>query len=126
MKTVFRSILAFLVAIAATFALSYATDAVLVAAGLMKNDALPDSVAIVALIIAYRTAYSVLGSYIVAKLAPKRPMLHAMILGVLGIVGSISAMVSMPNAAPAYYPIVLSLLALPSVWVGVKLAERNK
>jgi hypothetical protein len=125
-KTVPRSILAFLAAIVATFVLSYGTDAILVATDLMESDALPDSAAVVALIIAYRTAYNVLGAYIVANLAPKRPMLHAMILGVLGIVGSLSVTVSQPDYGPAYYAIVLSLLTLPSVWVGVKLAEHRK
>lgn len=126
MKTIPRSILAFLAAIAATFALSYGTDAILIAANMMESDALPESVAVVTLIIAYRTAYNVLGSYIVAKLAPKRPMLHAMILGIFGIIGSLSIMISQPDYGPAYYPIILSLLALPSVWAGVKLAERSK
>ncbi|HSX00584.1 MAG TPA: hypothetical protein VLH38_06135 [Patescibacteria group bacterium] len=125
MKTISRSILAFLAAVAVTFALSYGTDAILVAANLMKSNALPDSVAIVALIIAYRTVYNVLGAYIVAKLAPKRPMLHAMVLGVFGIIGALSAMAAQPDYSPAYYPVILALLILPSVWLGVKLEERS-
>ena len=125
MKKIIRSILAFVAAIAVTFALSYGTDAILIATGMMKGDTLPDSVAVVMLIIAYRTAYNVLGAYILAKLAPVRPMLHAMILGALGIVGSLSAMFAMPDYRTAYYPIVLSLLVLPSVWIGAKLAERK-
>jgi hypothetical protein len=125
MKTVFRSILAFLAAIVVTFVLSYGTDAILIAANLMESDALPDSVAVVMLIVAYRTAYNVLGAYILAKLAPTRPMLHGVILGVFGIIGSLSVMIAQPDYGPAYYPILLSLLILPSVWAGVKLAERK-
>lgn len=125
-KTISRSILAFVAAIAATFTLSYATDAALVAAGVMDSNALPDSVAIVALIIAYRSAYNVLGAYIVAKLAPKRPMTHAMVLAVLGIIGSLSAMAALSDSSQYYYPIILSILVLPSTWLGVKLALRNK
>lgn len=125
-KTIGRSILAFLAAIAATFTLSYATDAILVATGLMKSDALPDSFAIVMLIIAYRTAYNVLGAFIVAKLAPKRPMTHAIVLGVLGIIGSLSAMAALSDSDQYYYPIILSILALPSTWLGAKLAIRSK
>jgi hypothetical protein len=37
----------------------------------------------------YRTIYGVSGSYIAARLAPDRPMLHAMVLGVLGFAVSI-------------------------------------
>lgn len=39
---------------------------------------------------AYRLAYGVLGSYIAARLAPDRPMWHAMFLGYLGLVLSIA------------------------------------
>jgi hypothetical protein len=126
MKTVPRSLLAFLVAIAVTFALSYGTDAILVATNLMDGKTLPDSKLIVAVIIAYRTTYNVLGAYILAKLTPKRPMLHGVILGILGIIGGLSVMFSQPDYGPAYYTILLSLLTLPSIWVGVKLAERRK
>lgn len=92
----------------------------------MKSGALPDSKAVVTLIIAYRTIYNALGAYIVARLAPKRPMLHAVILGGLGIIGILSTMAAQPNAGPAYYPIALSILVIPSVWIGVKAAERHR
>lgn len=126
MKNVFRSILAFLAAIFITFVLSYATDAVLVATGLMTTKALPESVAVVTLIIVYRTMYNTLGAYILAKLAPNHPMRHGLVLGALGIFGSLSVMFAQPDYGPAYYPIILSILILPSVWLGVKLAQRTK
>ncbi len=124
-KTIGRSIVAFLAAIAVTFILSYATDAALVAANIMESGVLPESVAIVMLIIAYRTAYNILGAYIVAKLAPKRPMAHAMVLAALGIIGSLSAMATMSDSDQYYYPIILSVLVLPSTWLGAKLATRK-
>ena len=37
---------------------------------------------------AYRTIYGVLGAYIAARLAPNRPMMHALILGALGTVAA--------------------------------------
>ena len=37
---------------------------------------------------AYRTLYGVVGGYIAARLAPDRPMIHALALGVLGLVAS--------------------------------------
>jgi hypothetical protein len=126
MRTIGRSILAFVAAIAATFILSYATDAILVATDLMESGSLPDSVAVVMLIIAYRTAYNVLGAFIVAKLAPKRPMAHAMVLAVLGILGSLGAMAAVSESGQYYYPIILALLVLPSTWLGAKLALRSK
>lgn len=126
MKSFFRSLLAFVAAIAVTSVLSYGTDAILVAAGLMTNAALPSSVAVVSLIILYRTLYNVAGAFVLAKLAPSHPMRHALVLGVLGIIGTLSAMVAMPDAGPAYYPIALAILTLPSVWLGVKLAAPRR
>jgi len=74
----------------------------------------------------YRCFYSVVGGYITAALAPTRPMLHAVILGLIGlVVGSIAAIVTIPmGIAPAWYPIALALLALPCTWLGGKLRTK--
>jgi len=45
----------------------------------------------------YRVLYSVAGSYLTAWLAPSRPMLHSMVLGIIGtILGTIGAIVAIP------------------------------
>ncbi|HMD08211.1 MAG TPA: hypothetical protein VKH63_11785 [Candidatus Acidoferrum sp.] len=73
----------------------------------------------------YRTIYGVLGSYIAARLAPDRPMLHAMVLGVLGFAVSTLGAVATWNGGPAFephwYPVALVVLALPTAWVGGKI-----
>jgi hypothetical protein len=77
----------------------------------------------------YRTIYGVVGSYIAARLAPNRPMLHAIVLGTLGFTVSIFGAVATWNGDPAFgphwYPVVLVVLALPTAWVGgrVRLAQ---
>ena len=38
----------------------------------------------------YRTIYGVLASYIAPRLAPYRPMLHAMVLGILDFIVSVA------------------------------------
>ena len=44
------------------------------------------------LALSYRIVYTVLGSYMAARLAPRNPMRHALILGVIGfVVGSAGA-----------------------------------
>jgi hypothetical protein len=74
---------------------------------------------------AYRVVYSVLGSYIVARLAPNRPMLHALVGGGIGFIVSIVGAVATWNGGPAFgphwYPIALIVTALPCAWVGGKL-----
>ena len=73
----------------------------------------------------YRTIYGIAASYITARLAPGRPMLHAMVGGTLGLVASIVGAVATWNKGPAFgphwYPLALVVLALPSAWAGGKL-----
>lgn len=75
----------------------------------------------------YRCFFTVVGGYITAALAPNRPMLHAVILGVTGTVaGTIAAIVTIPmNLGPAWYPVALAVLALPCTWLGGKLRSRT-
>ena len=71
----------------------------------------------------YRSIYTVGGGYLTAALAPSRPMLHAVILGLFGIVASTAgAIVMIPlHLGPNWYPIALIVLALPCTWLGGKL-----
>ena len=66
--------------------LSVGTDVALQAAGIFPalGQRMPDRLLLLAF--TYRTLYSVAGSYIVARLAPNRPMQHALISGVVGLV----------------------------------------
>ncbi|MGB8474997.1 MAG: hypothetical protein WCE61_13005 [Candidatus Acidiferrum sp.] len=73
----------------------------------------------------YRTIYGVAGSYIAARFAPRSPMFHALVLGVLGFAVSILGAVTTWNRGPAFgphwYPVALVVLALPTAWLGGKL-----
>ena len=73
------------------------------------------------LALSYRIVYAVIGSYIAARFAPSKPMRHAMILGVIGIVlsslGAITA-IAMVDVGPAWYPIALVLTTMPCAWLG--------
>lgn len=72
------------------------------------------------LALSYRIVYTVLGSYITARLAPHSPMRHAWILGFIGLFfGLLGAIVAIPmNLGPAWYPIAIVLTALPCAWLG--------
>jgi hypothetical protein len=72
------------------------------------------------LALSYRIVYTVVGSYIAAKLAPRAPMRHAMILGVIGfVVGTAGAIATIPmQLSPAWYPIAIAVTALPCAWLG--------
>ncbi|MCU1275764.1 MAG: hypothetical protein JWO48_3195 [Bryobacterales bacterium] len=74
---------------------------------------------------AYRTVYAVAGSYITARLAPERPMQHALAGGVVGLVLSTVGAVATWNRGPAFgphwYPLALIATAIPCAWAGGKL-----
>ena len=77
--------------------------------------------------LAYRTVLSIVGCYITAVLAPSRPVLHALILGFIGLViSTIAAINFVPmNLSPAWYPIALAVISVPCAWIGGMLAERR-
>lgn len=78
------------------------------------------------LALSYRLVINILGCYLTARLAPRHPMRHALILGAIGfvlsIIGAIGA-ISM-KMGPAWYPILLALSALPCAWIGGMLHAR--
>src|SRR5215831_3441074 len=79
---------------------------------------------------AYRVAFTVLGGYVTARLAPKQPMRHVQILGVVGLLAATAGAVATWNQGvafgPKWYPILLIVTALPCVWVGGLLAVRGR
>ncbi len=122
-----RSLVAWIAGAATGILLSIGTDMVMHSTGIFPPFGQPMSDSLFVLATAYRTAYGVLGSYIVARLAPYRPMWHAMVLGVVGvIVSAIGAAVTWnkgPEFGPHWYPISLVVLALPQSWLGARLRE---
>jgi hypothetical protein len=71
----------------------------------------------------YRTIYGIIGAYIVARLAPFRPLEHALIGGAIGTVLSITGAAATWNRGlgPHWYPVAFIFVALPSAWVGGRL-----
>ena len=78
---------------------------------------------------AYRVVYSVLGSYVAARLAPNRPMWHAMVLGYVGVVvsaiGAAATWNHQPSLGPHWYPLALVAVCLPCSWLGGWLGEKQ-
>jgi hypothetical protein len=79
------------------------------------------------LALGYRTLDGILGCYIAGRLAPRRPMAHALTLGGIGVVlsslGVLATIGAGPEFGPIWYPLALVAIALPSAWVGGRLAE---
>jgi hypothetical protein len=79
------------------------------------------------LAVSYRTIFGVIGGYLTARLAPRVPLRHAVILGIVGVVVSLGGAVAAITAdlGPAWYPMLLVALALPTAWLGGALYERR-
>jgi len=117
-----RTIVAIIVGFIFVFVLSIATDVILHVTGIFPpmGQRMSDSQFVVATV--YRTVYTVMGGYITALLAPRNPVKHAVILGVVGFVFAVIGVLATWNAGPEFgphwYPILLVVLAVPSCWLG--------
>ena len=125
-----RRIGAVLAGLVAIVVLSTATDLALHASGIFPPFGQPMSSALFALALAYRVVYGVGGGWLTARLAPVRPMWHALALGVIGVaVGTVGAALTWnagPEFGPRWYPLAVIATAIPCTWFGAKLCERNK
>ena len=117
-----RSTVAILAGLAAVVVLSEGTDRVLVALG-----AFPplNTTPMLAAATVYRSAYAVIGGYLAARLAPEQPMLHAIILGMIGFGVALFGCILMWRLGNHWYPIALVITALPCTWLGGKLAAKS-
>lgn len=118
-----RSILALLAGFVVAIVLSIGTDFALQALGLAPRLGSPWSNQLLFLATFYRSIYGVISSYVVARLAPNRPMGHALVGGAVGVVVSILGAVAAwnSNLGPHWYPVALVILAMPTAWIGGKL-----
>ena len=126
-RRILQSIGAVLAGLLAIVILSIATDQALHATGVFPPFGQPMADALFLLALAYRIVYGVAGGYITARLAPERPMQHALAYGVVGLVISTAGAVTAWNAGPAFgprwYALAVIAIALPCAWVGGKLRQ---
>jgi hypothetical protein len=124
-----RSIGAVLAGLLAIVVLSSAVDLILHATGVMPPWGQRMSNALFALASGYRIVISIGGCWLAARLAPSRPMAHALALGVVGVIisaiGVIVAVVKGPALGPLWYPLALVAVAMPCAWLGGRWTTRS-
>ena len=122
-----RSIVAILAGALVGVVLSIGTDALLQKTGVYPPSDQNPRDSLLLLATGYRTLYGILGAYIAARLAPDRPLGHALVLGaigtVLGIVGVVVTWGKGPAIGHEWYPIGLAVLSMPQSWLGGKLRQ---
>ena len=128
MSSKFRSVGSVFGGLAAVFLITTVTDVILHAIGLFPpwTQRMADALFLVAL--AYRVVYGIVGGYLTARLAPQRPVTHALALGIAGLALSVAGAivnVTHPEMGPLWYPLVLILVAIPTAWLGGKIRSRQ-
>ena len=118
-----RSTVAVLAGFAVVAALSGGTDYMATKFGHLSFDG-PDPTVPFAIATVYRSVWAVIGGYTAARLAPERPILHAIILGGIGLVVALAGCIVRWNLGNHWYPIALVITALPCSWLGGKLAAK--
>jgi hypothetical protein len=124
-RRVARSIGAVVAGLLVVIILSIGTDVVMHASKIFPpwGERMTDTLFVLAT--AYRSVYAVAGGYLAARLAPDRPMKHALVLGFVGLASSIAGLLATWNAGPElgprWYPLALVVTALPCAWLGGKL-----
>jgi hypothetical protein len=88
------------------------------------KEPLDDRLALIAS--SYRVVIGIVGGWLTAKLAPQRPIKHALILGLVGVLLGLVGVVATWNLglAPRWYPISLAVLAIPQCGLGGWIHQR--
>jgi hypothetical protein len=124
-----RRVAAVTAGLVAIVVLSLGTDVVLHATRVFPQWGRPMSERLFVIAAAYRVVYDVFGCWLAARLAPDRPMTHAIALGFVGLIlstaGAVATWNQGPDFGPRWYPLFLVVSALPSAWAGGWLREHQ-
>ena len=120
-----RSIWAVVAGVLVIIVATTLVDIVLHVTGVFPPMDQPINNALALLATSYRIVISIGGAWLTARLAPAKPMKHALILGCVGVVLGLVGVVATWNMGlgPRWYPIALTVLAIPQCWAGGRIYE---
>jgi hypothetical protein len=120
-----RSVWAIVAGFLAVVALSLGTDVVLHQLGIFPplGQRMADQLFVWSTI--YRTIYGIIGSYLTARLAPCRPMWHAMLGAIIGMILGTAGAVATWNKdlGPHWYAVALVVEGIPCAWIGARIRQ---
>ena len=73
----------------------------------------------------YVGVYATFGCYVAARLAPSRPMAHAIVLGLLGLAMNVAVSLATWDAHPTWFIVVGLATTMVWAWLGGRLRERE-
>ena len=74
----------------------------------------------------YVGVYATFGCWLAARLAPSRPMRHALALGVLGLALNVPSAVMLRDSAPTWYLVAGVVTTALWAWLGGRIAEARR
>jgi peptidoglycan/LPS O-acetylase OafA/YrhL len=128
-RKVLRRIGAVLGGLVLVVILDTAIDVVMHATGIYPPWFQPMRTSLWLVAIGYRMIDGTIGGYVAARLAPDRPVAHALALGSIGFVLSIGGVAATwnkgPEFGPKWYPLALVFVSLPCALLGGFLRARQ-
>jgi len=119
-----KSVLAVLAGLVVTIALSIGLDVIMYSTGVFPASGAEMTESNWSMATAYRIVAAIVGTWVTARLAPARPMKHALITGGIGMaiatLGAVLAWNKGPEFGPHWYMLALIITALPCAWIGAK------
>ncbi|HYW07324.1 MAG TPA: hypothetical protein VE913_10230 [Longimicrobium sp.] len=122
-----RSIRAIVIGFVTIAVLSFGADAILYlfVPERFDTEGAMESIPLLILMMVYVGVFAVVGCYVTARLAPRRPMWHALGLGGIGLIFNIVGTFANWNDAPAWYHVVSVGMVMPYAWLGGYIRERE-
>jgi hypothetical protein len=121
-----KSFLAVLAGLAVAIVVAVVLDLVMHAAGVYGTQVSDMTTSDWLIALSYRLLSAIGAGWITARLAPSRPMYHAVLLGAIGaaiaLLGVVFAWAKSPDLGPIWYSLLLMLSAIPCTWLGGRLA----
>lgn len=128
-RKILRRIGAVLGALVVVVILDLTIDSIMHATGIYPPWFQPMATALWLLAIGYRMVDGTIGGYAAARLAPDRPMAHALALGIIGLflssAGAIASWNKGPEFGPRWYPLALVVVSMPCALFGGYLRTRQ-
>ncbi len=84
------------------------------------------SIRVLALSLTSAALYATVGCYLTARLAPSRPMWHALVLGVLILIFTVLNTGVLWMLAAMWYKLASLAIVMPCAWIGGWLAELSR
>lgn len=124
-KSTFRSIAAIVAGVLAILFAAKIVDVILYNLHVYQGATFDQRTALIAF--SHRVVLTIAGGWLTARLAPGKPMRHALILGALNTALNLFGTADWDqNYGPIWFPLSLAVMAIPACWLGGMLLVRSR